>query len=574
MRLLRMEWSQVGIAMAACAVWTATAVAQTDAPTQTDTPAREQSRVQPESEPADSGTDRASDEAEGATPQAEEPPTDPASAPVESNGADSETGGSQAADTQTGDSTTTTDTSAAESSVDVSTGNLSTTNLNAAGPQATTEQTSEDGKDSSKNAEPATKDGPWTFLGAEWKPHAQVRERLEIRINNYAPGPNDSSEVHFVTSRARVGLEVNWSAVRLFTQLQDARNLGAAPPADNSNASTGMHQGYVELRSPCKCGWLRLGRQEINYGDERLIGALDWTQPARSFDALRVHLGNADSPAELDMFGSILRDQQRFEIVTMAPDGTETTSMGDSNGDYLAGMEFSWRPVDFLTIQPYLIYRHDGPIADNPTRDRDIASPGLRITSPGIGGFFYTLDGTLQFGKVGTNNHFAYGFAGDVGYKIDSPARPAISAGVALASGGSSAGEDADQFENFFPTNHKFYGYVDLFGWRNIIEEHIKVALKPKSLPFTATFFIFNFGLQDGDAPWTNAGGAVLGQSDESGSNQLGQEIDFVLSWKPLPGVGLSGGYGLFIPNKGSKRLGNEDPTHWMYLMFGGKMGS
>jgi alginate export protein len=49
-----------------------------------------------------------------------------------------------------------------------------------------------------------------------------------------------------------------------------------------------LRLGYLELgdveRKPVS---FRAGRQELAFGDERLIGSADWLNTARSFDALR-----------------------------------------------------------------------------------------------------------------------------------------------------------------------------------------------------------------------------------------------------------------------------------------------
>ena len=54
-----------------------------------------------------------------------------------------------------------------------------------------------------------------------------------------------------------------------------------------------LHQGYLELfnQSGALAASLRVGRQEIAFGNERLVGAANWTNVARSFDGARLSLG-------------------------------------------------------------------------------------------------------------------------------------------------------------------------------------------------------------------------------------------------------------------------------------------
>ena len=60
-------------------------------------------------------------------------------------------------------------------------------------------------------------------------------------------------------------------------------------PNPQSDGPLDLHQGYVRVGggkdSPLS---LKVGRQELSYGDERLIGAFDWDNIGRVFDAAKV----------------------------------------------------------------------------------------------------------------------------------------------------------------------------------------------------------------------------------------------------------------------------------------------
>ena len=74
-------------------------------------------------------------------------------------------------------------------------------------------------------------------------------------------------------------------------QLQDVRIWGEETStlgdfrADNFD----LHQGFIQADFG-EDGWLgtRVGRQEVNLGGQRLVGAVGWTQQGRSFDGVRV----------------------------------------------------------------------------------------------------------------------------------------------------------------------------------------------------------------------------------------------------------------------------------------------
>ena len=84
--------------------------------------------------------------------------------------------------------------------------------------------------------------------------------------------------------------------VKVMVQLQDSRITGSevygdstkphlATLLDGSAAGFDLHQGYVQLTDLFINNLdLKLGRYEVSYGPQRLIGAVGWHFIGRSFD--------------------------------------------------------------------------------------------------------------------------------------------------------------------------------------------------------------------------------------------------------------------------------------------------
>ena len=116
----------------------------------------------------------------------------------------------------------------------------------------------------------------------------QIRPRYEFRdpfANNY-----DS----FTSMRVRTQMVTSLdSDVDLMIQLQDVRLWGEEKNTltDYSADKFDLHQGYVHLK---KLGdgdhSLKIGRQIVALGGQRLIGAVEWTQQGRVFDGLQLLL--------------------------------------------------------------------------------------------------------------------------------------------------------------------------------------------------------------------------------------------------------------------------------------------
>ena len=139
------------------------------------------------------------------------------------------------------------------------------------------------GAQGSPTASPATVLSlPITFSG-------EIRSRTEWD----APGGAAAADV-FTLLRSRFGARVDpVRGVSVVLQLQDSRVLGTEGNRVSSTVDVfDLHQGYLQLVTPWRGSevGLRAGRQEIALGNERLVGAVNWSNTGRVFDGARVML--------------------------------------------------------------------------------------------------------------------------------------------------------------------------------------------------------------------------------------------------------------------------------------------
>ena len=116
----------------------------------------------------------------------------------------------------------------------------------------------------------------------------EYRIRFEALEGNAFKPNNDDA---YGLGRARVNttlMPAPW--MKLQFQGQDAQVWGrnSKPDAPPYEDTFDVRQAYVEIGGveDSKFG-LRVGRQELYFGEQRLIGHLNWTNTARSFDAVR-----------------------------------------------------------------------------------------------------------------------------------------------------------------------------------------------------------------------------------------------------------------------------------------------
>lgn len=139
--------------------------------------------------------------------------------------------------------------------------------------------------------------------GSSWSDRftigAHIRVRHEGRYN-YDRQVVIRDDDNFTLLRARLSAEGKIPDVaRAFVQVQSSQLFGAAllvpSPFGPGNLITGatgnvedegltLHQGYADIFYDDFT--LRIGRQEMKFGDERLVGSLEWANRSRSFDGV------------------------------------------------------------------------------------------------------------------------------------------------------------------------------------------------------------------------------------------------------------------------------------------------
>ena len=135
----------------------------------------------------------------------------------------------------------------------------------------------------------------WTQLSIT----GQLRTRTELR-NGYGTLETIGNKPAFLTSQ-RTRLTVGYQTGRVIfqTSLQDVRVWGAdASSISNADGSRlGVHEAWAEIilanakdssfsKSAVDYFSVKIGRQELVYDDQRLLGNLDWLQQGRRHDAI------------------------------------------------------------------------------------------------------------------------------------------------------------------------------------------------------------------------------------------------------------------------------------------------
>lgn len=172
----------------------------------------------------------------------------------------------------------------------------------------------------------------------------------------------DDDAVEFVGQKVQIGIENQFSdSVTARIVIQDSRVWGGETGSDtglntannNTNQSTDIREGWVEIKNLFGPVGLQAGRQIFAYGDQRLVGHLDWTNVGRSFDGLRLKY-DADWLSS-HAWGTVLAEEDS-DIAGNA------TSVGRANSDlddaYFTGFYNTLKFSEHLHLDAYYLGRY------------------------------------------------------------------------------------------------------------------------------------------------------------------------------------------------------------------------
>ncbi len=400
-----------------------------------------------------------------------------------------------------------------------------------------------------------------------WAVSAEARIRPEYRDNlDLESDVDDDTRLGLL--RLRIGVDFTWKKeVRIFAQIQDSRTAGEEASTTSNEENLDLHQGYAEL-TPAE--WrgvsLRAGRQEWVYGEERLLGNLNWDNVGRAFDGLRVRWDRGI----LTLDGLAARiSSDTTPVITPEITPPETGSRATTGSD-LYGIYSHWKVSDLFEIDGYWIEFADNEIAPGEAAGTSGSTTidAFGVRAKRTGRFDVVFEGTAERGEASGDDLSAMAAAIPGGWTLGEGVKTRLFAGYDYATGDEDPTDgEREEFFNFFPTNHPHYGYADLFGWRNLESPYLGVSVKRGKHFGLIKGHIFELESEAG--AWKSAGGDVLGfdPAGDSGS-RVGQEVDLLYRYAWKEKLAVEAGYARFDPGEFAEATRGGDTSHWGYLML------
>ena len=324
-----------------------------------------------------------------------------------------------------------------------------------------------------------------------------------------------------------------------------------------------LHQGYLQLAAPWRGSdvGLRAGRQEIALGNERLVGAANWSNTGRTFDGARVLLA-PPGPAGAD----------RWSMTAFA-------AVMEENGRRFGGAARRRRPSPIISCSARTLSRgapgkpggdvtllYDGGARYRSSLDADRTTTRRacpRAASPRLP---LELEGALQTGAQSyaarrpppaTGRAFAPGSPARA-----SPTRSGAGrhAGVDLLSGDDTPTDGRySAFGTMFGTNHPFYGLIDVIGdpaattKERGLHDAFVTAAHPVTTWLSPRAELHRFTLATG------------------ADRRLGLEADLVAPIRLAAGTSLELGYALFRAGSAAESVGlgaDRSYRKWVYAQL------
>ncbi len=311
---------------------------------------------------------------------------------------------------------------------------------------------------------------------------------------------------------------------------------GANTAMNTSGAThdTGLdiHQGFLSYSTSEELSIL-LGRKELNYGDELLVGGVGWSHVGRSFDLVLAEYKH--QWGRIDGFYSMVVDRN-----------VSSAAAGDRD---FSGLYFANRFSDYLSHADFYVF-HLNDSGVNPKTST--TAYGLRLKSP-VERFDYRVEATLENVK-GVGSQDEHQFDVELGYTFLEAAKLRLAVEYFYATA---------NFDQLFPTGHKWLGYADLFSRRNIKGYHARLSGQPTdSLTLALDYHVFE--RQETSQPAYKFNGTAYGTTGESSA--IATEIDFVVAYKVDDNLTLEGGAARVQPEDYLKDNGGPDQAYFYYL--------
>ena len=353
----------------------------------------------------------------------------------------------------------------------------------------------------------------------------QLRERISW-LSAIAFDRSDPTAGLFWTQRATLTADADIAPkLRARASLVSALIAGGDETSPAERNVLDVQEAFLEIGP--EAAFLRLGRQEIRLGSQRLVAVREGTTVRRTWDGLRGHAA----------LGKLALDAFALRLVAVRPAGVFND--GRNEGRDLAGVQAGF-PALSGTVEAYwLATSIDARRTLEGTADERRHSFGLRAAGA-RGGWFWDWEAVYQTGRLGTGTIRAWTLASKTGHRWEQAAwRPEVMLSANIASGDSARGDGRLGTFNALYPNASYFSEDAVLGPSNFFNFHPYVTVHPREdLTLGLDLNLF-WRLSRQDGVYSPQGGLIRAP-DETRSRFVDAALSGVAEWTPRPGLLLS----------------------------------
>ncbi len=410
----------------------------------------------------------------------------------------------------------------------------------------------------------------------------QIRERTEARGGQATLLQIGQRGALFNSQRTRLNVGYTGYRYKIYASLQDVRVWGQDASTinrTNLEANDGIlfHEAWTDISlidttSTIQNFSIKIGRQELVYDDQKVLGSLDWLQQARRHDAIVLKFANKGWVMDV---GAAFNQRAELNSGTMFngqpgtyPAGTNQIGHAYKSFQYAyLGKKFYFGDLSFLFFKddfskftgtvaaPVII---EGVNARTTTGFYYNLNPTRKLN---LNGSAYYQGGKDKFGKTISAQLASLTATYQVGRKLS------LGAGADYLSGTDESKEatNNNQFDPLYGTPHKFWGYMDYFyvasqfGQQGLLNYFVKAKYNASD---KLGLFLDVHGFES------------AAEFNSGADSYLGTEIDLRVNYKFTKLINLEFGYSTMLAKNtmasaAVKNVANPELTaHWAYLML------
>lgn len=361
----------------------------------------------------------------------------------------------------------------------------------------------------------------------------EFRERIEGFENSGFAADRDDS---YALSRVRLNATVTVSrSLSLQANLHDARVAGkqVGPTTAPFRGPFDLRTAFADIGDAKAPVAARLGRQELAFGEQRLLGHLAWVNTGRSWDAARVILRTKSWQA--DVFGA--------SLVRSLPDAFDKSG----SGNRLAGVYASSPTViPQAVVEPYLFWRRDVNLRSELAMIGDLSQTtmGVRVAGRLPARLDYGVEMAIQRGSLAADSVSAWAGHWQIRESLPGPGAVKLASEYNFATGDENPADGRRQtFDQLYPTGHDKLGLGDQVGWRNVHHIRQGVEFSPiKATPVSLNYHSWWLAERT-DGLYAASGTLLARVAGGAADSHVGQEIDIQISRALTPQIQLAAGY-------------------------------